>query len=73
MEHGCQIHAPAAMPPGKTPRIHRIEGLMAHTAGLDVSEKRKYFDCTRVQTPDVPPPSLYRLSYPGLLTEAFKQ
>jgi hypothetical protein len=73
MEDGCQLHAPAALPPGKNSGIHRMEGLMAHRAGVDVSEKRKYFDYTRAQTPDgPPPPSLYRLSYPGLLTEAFK-
>jgi len=56
MEDGRQLHAPVALPPGKNPSIHRVEGLMAHRAGLDVSEKRKNFDYTRVQTPDRPPP-----------------
>jgi hypothetical protein len=38
-----QLHAPAALPPGKiTPGIHRTGGWVGPKAGLDEVEERKF-------------------------------
>jgi hypothetical protein len=38
-----QLHAPAALPPGKSPGTHFIGGWVDPRAGLDDMEKWKYF------------------------------
>jgi hypothetical protein len=64
-----QLHAPAALPPGKRPGTHFIGGWVDPRAGLDDMEKWKflaYWD-SNSRPPDRPArsQSLYRLSYPG--------
>ena len=39
MKVGGQLHAPAAIPPGKRPGTHCIEGWVGFRAGLDGCEK----------------------------------
>jgi hypothetical protein len=41
MGAGGQLHAPAALPPGKIPGIHCIGGWVGPRAGLDVCEKSR--------------------------------
>jgi hypothetical protein len=38
---GGQLHAPAALPPGKRPGTHCIGGWVGPTAGLDGCEKSR--------------------------------
>ena len=61
MEMGCQRHAPAALPPGKR--------CGTHCTGT-VWPVRKISPLTGPRSPDHPVrgESLYRLSYPGLLS-----
>jgi hypothetical protein len=61
MEVSGQLHAPAALPPGKeSPGIHWIGGWVGPRAGLDATEKREALHCRKSN----PGPSLYQLSYP---------
>jgi len=41
MEVSGQLHATAALPPGKQPRTHRTEGWVGPRPGLDAVTKRK--------------------------------
>jgi hypothetical protein len=41
MEVSGQFHAPAALPPGKDPDTHCMEGWVEPKAGLDAVPKRK--------------------------------
>jgi hypothetical protein len=61
---GSQRHAPAALPPGKTPGTHCIGGWVGPMVGLDGC---KTLASIGIQFPDRPArsESLYRLSYPG--------
>jgi hypothetical protein len=45
-----QLHAPAALPPGKEPPgTHWIGGWMAPRAGLENLEKRTFFNLVRLE------------------------
>jgi hypothetical protein len=61
---GAQLHAPAALPPGKKPGSHSIAGCVGPKTGLDGCSK---LALTGIRSPDRPARSelLYRLSYPG--------
>jgi hypothetical protein len=41
MTVGGQLHAPAALPPGKRPGTHGIGGCVGPRAGLDGGEKSR--------------------------------
>ena len=64
---GGQIHAPAALPPGRRPGTHCIGGWVGPRAGLDGCETLAPI---RIRSPDRPAcsESLYRPSYPGPLS-----
>jgi hypothetical protein len=66
MEVSGQLHAPAALHPGKKP-LHWIGSWVGLTAGLDMVTKRNVPSPRRESNPDRPAPtqSLYLLSYPG--------
>jgi hypothetical protein len=57
MGMGGQIHAPAALPPGKRPGTHCIGGWVGPKAGLNGYGK------SRPNRDSIPGPG--RLSYPG--------
>jgi hypothetical protein len=61
---------PGLFTPGKSPSFtHWIEVWVGITAGLDALEKRKVFTLPGIQPrPSIPRPSLYRLSYHGIIT-----
>jgi hypothetical protein len=61
---GGQLHAPAALPPGKRPGTHCIGGWVGPRSGLDGCKKSCSY---RDSIPDRPArsESLYRLRYPG--------
>jgi hypothetical protein len=71
MEESGQLHAPAALPPGKepSPGIHWVGGLVGPRAGLNTMEKRKILTLAGID-PCGPArsTSLYELSYPGSST-----
>jgi hypothetical protein len=72
MRVGGQLHAPAALPPGKRPGTHCIGGWVGPRAGLDGYEKsRPHLD----SIPDRPArnESLYGLRYPGPCTNKIVQ
>jgi hypothetical protein len=55
MEVSCQVHAPAALPPGKDPpRTHWIGGRVGPTAVLDAVVKRKIPNPRRESNPRTP-------------------
>jgi hypothetical protein len=60
MRVGGQLHAPAALPPGKRPGTHFIGGWVGLRAGLDLCG---YLAPTGIRSPDRPArsESLYRL------------
>jgi hypothetical protein len=62
MRVGGQLHAPAALPPGKRPGTYCIGGWVGPRAGLDGCGK---FVPTMIRSPDRPArrESLYRLRY----------
>jgi hypothetical protein len=62
MRVGGQLHAPAALPPGKRPGTHCIGGRVGPRAGLDGCEKSRP---TGIRSPDRPASSEspYRLRY----------
>jgi hypothetical protein len=65
-----ELHAPAALPPGKEPPgTHRIGHRVNPRAGLDDVEKRKFLTLPGLEFRSIGRParsqSLYRLSYPG--------
>jgi hypothetical protein len=64
MRVGGQLHAPAALPPGKTPRTHCIGGWWAPGPVWTGAEN---LASTGIRSPDRPArsESLYRLRYPG--------
>ena len=43
MRVGGQLHAPAALPPGKRPGTHCIVGWVGPRAGLDGCEKSRLY------------------------------
>jgi hypothetical protein len=65
MRVGGQLHAPAALPPGKRPGTHCTGGWVGRRAGLDGCGKSR--PPTGIRSPDRPArsESLYRLLYPG--------
>jgi hypothetical protein len=70
MEVSGQLHAPAALPPGKEPPgAHWIGGWVDLRAGLDDLEKRKFLALPGLELRPLGRPvrsqSLYRLRYPG--------
>jgi hypothetical protein len=69
MEVSGQLHAPAALPPGKKPPVP-IEKV-GPRAGLDYLEKRKFLILPGHERRALGRParsqSLYRLSYPGFI------
>jgi hypothetical protein len=70
MEVSCQFHAPSDLSTREIDSgTHWIEGWVASTVDLDAVEMRKIFFFCRESNPILQPsnPSLYRLSYPGLL------
>jgi hypothetical protein len=71
-----QLHAPAALPPGKeSPGTHCIGGWVELSAGLDDMEKRKFLTLTGLELRPLGRPahsqSLYRLRYPGSQTSDY--
>jgi hypothetical protein len=46
-----QLHAPAALPPGKRPGTHFIGGWVDPRAGLDDMEKWKFFNLPGLDLP----------------------
>jgi hypothetical protein len=71
-----QLHAPAALPPGKgSPGTHWIGGWLGPRAGLDDMEKRKFLTLPGLELRPLGRParnqSLYRLRYPGSLMAWF--
>jgi hypothetical protein len=66
-----QLHAPAALIPGKNPRTHWIGGWVGPRDGLDDVEKRKFLTLLGLELRPVGSParsqSLYRLRYSGSL------
>jgi hypothetical protein len=46
-----QLHAPAALPPGKSPGTHFIGGWVDPRAGLDDMEKWKFFILPGLELP----------------------
>jgi hypothetical protein len=67
MEMGSQLHAPAALPPGKECGIYSIGGWVGPRAGLDVSGKDKIRVPYRYSNsrPSGPQSGRYGLSYSG--------
>ena len=63
MTVGGQLHAPAALPPGKRPGTHCIGGWVGPRAGLDECGKSRPEDS--IPGRPVRSESLYRLSYRG--------
>jgi hypothetical protein len=45
MEVSSELHALAALPPGKNHGTHRIGGWIGPRAGLDTLEKRMSYSC----------------------------
>jgi hypothetical protein len=68
LEVSGQLHAPAALTPGKSPGTHWIGGWVDHRAGLDNSENRKFLTLPALELRPLSRPtcsqSLYRLRYP---------
>jgi hypothetical protein len=62
---GGQLHALVALPLGKSPCTHWIEGWVGYRAGLEDTEKRKILPLPGIKTPAVQPvarsTSLYQL------------
>jgi hypothetical protein len=72
MEVSSQLHAPAALLPGKKPPgTHWIGGWVDPRAGMDDVEKRKFLTLLGLELQPLGRParsqSLYRLRYPGSL------
>jgi hypothetical protein len=69
MEVSGQLHAPAALPPGKSSGTHFIGGWVDPRASLEDLEKRKFFTLPGIELRTIGRParsqSLSRLSYPG--------
>jgi hypothetical protein len=66
----CQVHAPAALPPGKEPPVPNwIKGSKDPRAGLDDGWEVKILDPTG--TRPARSQSLYRLSYPGSFSTTY--
>jgi hypothetical protein len=69
LEVSGQLHAPAALPPGKTPGTHWIGGWVGHRVGLDDVEMRKFLILPGLELRSLARPgssqSLYRLRYHG--------
>jgi hypothetical protein len=51
LEVSGQLHAPAALPPGKSPGTHFICGWVDPGAGLDDMEKCKFFTLPGLELP----------------------
>jgi hypothetical protein len=64
-----QLHAPATLPPGKSPRYPLYRRLLNPRAGLNDMEKWKFFTLPGLELRSLGRParsqSLYRLRYPG--------
>jgi hypothetical protein len=54
MEVSGQLHAPAALPPGKKPVTYWIEGWVGFRAILDTAMKRKIPSSRRKSNPRTP-------------------
>jgi hypothetical protein len=70
MEVSGELHAPAALPPGKEPPgTYCVGGWVNPRAGLDHLERRKFLTLPGLELRPLRRParsqSLYRLSYPG--------
>jgi hypothetical protein len=68
LEMSGQLHAPAALPPGKNPGTHCIGGWVDSRAGLDDLKKWKFLTLPGLEPRPLRRParsqSLYRLRYP---------
>jgi hypothetical protein len=66
---GGQLHAPAALPQGKSPRAHCIRGWVGPSAGLDDLKERKFLPLPGLELRSLGrrarSESLNRLRYPG--------
>jgi hypothetical protein len=76
LEVSGQLHAPAALPPGKSPGTHFIGGWVDPTAGLDDMEKWKLFTLPGLELPlplvVKPVASLYSdWAIPAVCTETY--
>jgi hypothetical protein len=63
MELSGQLHALAALPPGKAADTHWLEEWVSLRAGLDAVEKKNLLPLLGIE-PWASNPPLYRLSYP---------
>jgi hypothetical protein len=65
MRVGSQLHALAALPPGKRPGIHCIGGWVGSKAGLDGCGKSRLHQDSNPGPSRARSESLYGLSHPG--------
>jgi hypothetical protein len=57
MEVSGQLHAPAALPPGKGPGTYWIGGWVGPRAGQDAMEKRKFLSLPGLELPPLGRPA----------------
>jgi hypothetical protein len=54
MKLSCQVHAPAALPPGNNSIAHSVGGRMSRTDDLDTMKQKTSLAFPGIRTPSLP-------------------